>query len=110
MSLSDAVPVETLNKDGTVKNHESSHNESPPLREREGNDDNSEESSESGLEIDWNLAELIPEFRQTYKDEDGRQSKQEQEVGINVHRNKEGVSLATFHEMFPLRNKYPYWH
>ena len=28
----------------------------------------------------------------------------------NVHLNRESVSLATFHEMFPLRKKYPYWH
>ena len=53
---------------------------------------------------------MIPEFRQTYEDEEGRQIKHDQEVWINVHLNREGVSLATFHEMFPLRKKYPYWH
>ena len=36
MSLSDVVPVETVNEDNTKKNHKSDDNEPPPLRERKG--------------------------------------------------------------------------
>ena len=60
--------------------------------------------------IDWDSNELIPEFQKTYQDEEDRQVKHDQEVCINVHLSKEGVSLATFHEIFSLRNKHPYWH
>ena len=53
---------------------------------------------------------MIPKFRKTYQDEEGRQIKSHQEVWITKPLNQEGVSLAMFHEMFPLRNKYPYWY
>ena len=53
---------------------------------------------------------MIPEFRQTYPDELGIQSKLEQELWIAVQLKKEDLTLATFHETFPLRTKYPDWH
>ena len=58
--------------------------------------------------MDWDLEDLILEFLKTYQDDDGRQAKHDQELWISVHLQREGVSLATFHEMFLLRSKYPY--
>ena len=79
MSLSDVIPVETVNMDDNQKDHENAEDEEddnkpPPLRKREVDDgENSEETSEVGPSIDWDLADLIPEFRKTYQDEEGRQ-------------------------------------
>ena len=111
MILSDVVPVETVNEDNTQTTIESSDNEPPSLRKRKGEDDeNSVESSKAELEIDWNLGDLIPEFRQTYHNELRIQSKQEQEIWIEIHLKKEGLMLTIFHEMFSLRTKYLDWH
>ena len=75
MSLSDEVPVETVNKDINQNVHErwneeeesiEGNNEPPPLNERNKNDESSVESS--GSDIDWNPEDLILEFRQTYQD------------------------------------------
>ena len=106
MSLSDDVLVETVNKDITQNAHENldeeeDDDEPPPLRKRDNDNESSVDSS--GSDINWNLEDLIPEFRQTYRDEPGIQSKLEQEIWIEVHLKREGHVLATFHEIFPLR-------
>ena len=89
----------------------------PRLKARKDDDDEDDESSidsnedpEDQDDINWDPEEPIPEFRETYQDEEGKQAKHDQEAWINKQLNKEEVSLATFHEMFPLRKKYPYWH
>ena len=74
------------------------------------NEDDESSVDSSGSDINWNPEDLIPEFRQTYQDEPGIQSRLEQEIWIKVHLRREGHTLATFHEMFSLRAKYPNWH
>ena len=104
MSLSDDVPVETVNKVITRKVQESVTNEPPPQKERKEDGESSLDSS--GSDINWNPEDLIPEFRQTYQDEPGLQSRLEQELWIKVQLRREGRTLATF----PLRFSYPNWH
>lgn len=69
MSVSDTIPVATVNEDEVQYGHESTKE-----------DENSEESSEVGPSINWDLAKSIPEFQKTYQDEEGRQAKHDQEV------------------------------
>ena len=55
MSVSDTIPMETINKDEDQHVHENAEDE-------EDNGEKSEESSEAGPSIDRDSAYLIPEF------------------------------------------------
>ena len=98
LTVSYSIPVETVKEDEAQHVHESTGAEE---------DEESQESLEEAS-IDWKPTEKISEFRKTYQDEEGQQIKARKELWINDPLKIECVSLATFHEMFPLRNKYPY--
>ena len=122
ISISDSIPVETVQEEeikSVNKNESDSDSDSedgdsmPGLKARnddESSIDSNEDPEDPEDDIDWNPEEPIPEFRETYQDEEGRQARQIQETWIIDQLNKEEVSLVTFHLMFPIREKYSYWH
>jgi len=68
------------------------------------------------MERQLSLASLIPSpwkqsrRKKSNQDKEGRKTRQIQETWIIDQLNKEEVSLVTFHLMFPIREKYSYWH
>ena len=87
VSISDTIPVETVQEDSNISTKESTHesdedeeyNGPPSLKERNYDEDSSVDSDEEETIINWKLTEKIPEFQKAYKDEEGQQIKTRQE-------------------------------
>ena len=106
ISISGSIPVETVQEEETINTNESdSENEDsdsepddgdsmPKLVAKSGDNDESSidsdedpEEPEDQDDINWDPEEAIPEFRETYQDQGGRQARQIQEAWIINHLN-----------------------